>query len=211
MALPRMKRKRKMSDETQGDEENGATPSKRTRVASREWVGKDGAKVDNKADTTGGKYTWLANGRSVTRQWFGGLSAEDLAEATGVDLNEVRAAFMCATMGWITKVGNVANTVVNAPGADPEADPVDSIIEWDDLLGKGEWREKVEGAGLPRIDKDALARAIVEVVPQDYQKVRDRLEGDRAWVREVRQHPKVLELYNQYTGKSKVEDAALRA
>jgi hypothetical protein len=177
-----------MSETTQASE------SSRVARAIREFIDADGNKVEDKMDAKGARYTLRSNGKSITRMFNGDAQTN-----------------ACAAMGWLTKIGNVVNTVVNGPDQGSDDDAYDAAVEWDNQLTNGIWREKVEGVGVARIDKDALARAVVEVKPQDYDKVREKLETEPAYVRKVRQHPKVLELYNQYTGKAKVSDDDLAA
>lgn len=174
--------------------ETSTTESSRTARAIREFIDADGQKVEDKMDAKGARYTLRSNGRKIELMF--GPNA---------------ATYALAAMGFVTKIGNVVNTVVN--GADPgtDDDAADAAEEWLAQLNAGIWREKVEGAGVARIDKDALAQAIVEVSPQDYQKVRDRLETDAAYVRKTRQHTKVRELYEAKVGKSAVTDEDLAA
>lgn len=171
-----------------------ATESSRVARAIREFIDADGNKVEDKMDAKGARYTLRSNGKKIELMF-------------GSDA----ATFACAAMGFLTKVGNVVNTVVNGPEAGSDDDAYDAATEWVEQLKSGIWREKVEGVGTARIDKDALARAIVEVKPQDHAKVRERLESDPAFVRKVRQHTKVRELYESYVGKPAVSDDDLAA
>lgn len=170
------------------------TESSRTSRATREFIDEAGNKVEDKMDAKGARYTLKSNGKKVELM-FGANPA----------------TFALAAMGFVTKIGNVVNTVVNGPDQGSDDDAYDAATEWLDQLNGGVWREKVEGVGVARIDKDALARAIVEVKPQDHAKVRERLETDAAFVRKVRQHTKVRELYEQYVGKPAVSDEDLAA
>lgn len=171
-----------------------ASQSSRVARAIREFIDSDGNKVEDKMDAKGARYTLRSNGKAITLMF-----------------DESPATFACAAMGFLTKIGNVVNTVVNGPESGSDEDAYEAAQEWLEQLKSGIWREKVEGVGVARIDKDALARAIVEVKPQDYDKVRERLESDPAFVRKVRQHTKVRELYESYVGKPAVSDDDLAA
>ena len=176
--------------------ETAATENKSSRVARaiREFIDTDGNKVEDKIDAKGARYTMRSNNRSA--EMFFAANPQ---------------TFALAALGFVTKVGNVVNTVVNGPDQGSDDDAMDAVDEFIEQLNGGVWREKVEGVGTARIDKDALARAIVEVKPQDHAKVRERLENDPAFVRKVRQHTKVRELYEQYVGKPSVSDDDLAA
>jgi len=175
-------------------EQAQATESTRVARSIREFIDADGNKVEDKMDAKGARYTFRGTGKELTLM-FGANPA----------------TFACAALGFLTKVGNVVNTTVNGPETGTDDDAFDAASEWVDQLNSGIWREKVEGVGVARIDKDALARAVVEVKPQDHEKVRARLETDPAFVRKVRQHTKVRELYEQYVGKAAVSDDELAA
>lgn len=175
-------------------EQAQAAKSDRTARAIREFIDADGNKVEDKMDAKGARYTLRSNGKSITLM-FGANPA----------------TFALAAMGFVTKIGNVVNTVVNGPDAGSDDDAYEAASDWLAQLESGVWREKVEGVGTARIDKDALARAVVDVKPQDYDKVREKLESDPAFVRKVRQHTKVRELYESYVGKPAVSDDDLAA
>ena len=125
---------------------------------------------------------------------------------------------MCAIFGFHTKVGNVANTVLN--DKDEPGTPVDAGDEIDDFISKakpsdgtpGVWSERTTGGVGARIDKDALAAAIVAVAlaggaitaaqeGDTYAKVRDRLEKEPAYVRGARGVPDVAREYATRVGK----------
>lgn len=122
----------------------------------------------------------------------------------GVNADEDR---MFALFGFHTKIGNVANTVLNDkddPGT--PADAKGAIDEFRIGLQGGTWAERAAGGPGARIDKDALAGAIVEVAAAaghtlDLQKVRDRLESDAKYVRDSRQVGDVATAYSKRVGK----------
>lgn len=126
------------------------TEPKRATIAKREWIDENGAHTPDRAKAVGARYTYLKSGNSLERV-FG--KAGD-------------AATMCACMGWLTKVGNIVNSIVNADDYDGKEDPMVEIAAWDGDLGNGIWREASEGGAArgPKYDKDVLAPALVTVI-----------------------------------------------
>jgi hypothetical protein len=173
-----------MTDTTQA---GGDTPAKekRGKIAERDWVNVNGEVVDAHAEATGARYTYLGSGTSLERQ-FG----EPGTPAT-----------LCAVMGWLTKVGNIVNTIVNAPDYDGVTDPIPEAAEWDAGLEKGIWREPGEGTARgPKYDKDVLAGALLDVLAEkaagDFAHYRERLE-DRGYYAKVRGNPAIMVRYMQ--------------
>lgn len=166
--------------------------SKRKQVSKRTYVGADGAEVDKIEDATGACYTLLGDeGESFTEQF--GKAGEFVT--------------MNAIFGFHTKAGNVANTVLNDkqnPGT--MADAAAEIADWIEKAKAGVWAERTGGVGA-KIDKDALAGAVVDAVEADggtiaYDKVRERLESDEKYLRLVRQVPAVAQAYIKRTGRA---------
>jgi hypothetical protein len=140
--------------ETESGADDGAPEStataKRKAVSKRSFLDKSGAEADSMNDATGGRYTLLNPEGNV-----------DFDYQFGVDPELDRA---CAIFGFHTKVGNVANTVLN--DKDEPGSPADAAEMIRDFLAKaktGVWAERTGGGGESRIDKDALAGAIVAV------------------------------------------------
>jgi hypothetical protein len=190
-----------------------ATESSRTARAERLFIGPDGNKVEDKMDATGAQYKSKQVDRSVSFQFFDGLTAKEVAEATGVDENRVKLVFASAAMGWLTKIGNVVNTVVNGIPAGTPDEALDTAEGWHAEAMTGIWREKAEGVGVARIDKDALARAVWEYLQEagrasetSFDKVRERLESEPVYVRKVRQHGEVGKRYDALVGMPRVTD-----
>jgi hypothetical protein len=184
--------------ETESGADDGAPEStataKRKAVSKRSFLDKSGAEADSMNDATGGRYTLLNPEGNV-----------DFDYQFGVDPELDRA---CAIFGFHTKVGNVANTVLN--DKDEPGSPADAAEMIRDFLAKaktGVWAERTGGGGESRIDKDALAGAIVAVATAqgaspDYAKIRQRLEDEPAYVRKARQVPEVATEYNTRVGKA---------
>lgn len=116
-------------------------------------------------------------------------------------------ATMCAIFGFHTKVGNVANTILNdkdEPGT--PADAKAAIAEFIESANDGTWAERAGGVGA-KVDKDALCNAIVTVATAggkqvDQAAIRQKLEDDPAYVRKARQVPAVATEYSKLVGKS---------
>lgn len=132
------------------DTNETSTAGKRQRIAQRDTINADGVVVERMEEATGARYTYKSTGGSVERQ-FG--AAGD-------------AATMCAIFGWLTKVGNVVNSIVNADDYDG-SDPIPDAVDWNADLDAGIWRERQEpGKRAPKWDKDLLASAIVQNLEQ---------------------------------------------
>lgn len=112
-----------------------------------------------------------------------------------------------AMFGFHTKIGNVANTVLNDkddPGT--PSDAAAAIREWMAQAAQGTWAERAVGGPGARIDRDALAGAIVEVAQSkgrtmDHAAVLAKLESDAAYLRAARQVPEVATAYATRVGK----------
>lgn len=71
--------------------------------------------------------------------------------------------FPFAQFGFVTKVGNVANSVLNADDAGTVDDAAADIKEFLDGIANGLWREPGEGrAKGPKFDKDLLAEVLYQ-------------------------------------------------
>lgn len=181
-----------MSDETQGQD---TSESSRRKVSQRSYLDSQGADCDRIEEATGARYTLLdPNGNHNFDEQFG---------AAG------NWATMNAIFGFHTKIGNVANTVLNnkeEPGT--PADAANAIKEFIAAAKDSKeptWAERSTGVGV-RIDKEALAGAIVAVATAagkaaDYAAIRQRLEEEPAYVRKARQVPAVASEYASRVGK----------
>ena len=136
----------------QAENEDGADAPKSSRkqVSKRNFLQADGTEAEKMEDAKGGRYTLLdpAGNHDVDYQ-FGANPESDR---------------MFAIFGFHTKIGNVANTVLNdkdEPGSPAEA--AQAIRDFLSQVQAGTWAERAAGGVGARIDKDALAGAIVEV------------------------------------------------
>lgn len=124
--------------------------SSRKRVSKRDFIDENGAVVDKMEEATGARYTLVGTTGGEFDLQVGNLSFPERA---------------FAIFGFHTKIGNVANTVLN--DKDDPGEPSDAAEAIKDFLGlvdSGMWTEPAKGgvAGA-RVDRDALAMAIVEV------------------------------------------------
>lgn len=175
-----------MSDTTQ-------TPEKRARVSDRQYIDSTGKPVDKIEQATGASYALLSPaGNKVFAEQFGGAG---------------EFVTMCAIFGFHTKVGNVANTVLN--NKDEPGTPDDAAAAIEEFIASaksGTWAERAGGVGV-RVDKDALADAIVAVASAagktaDRAQIRAKLESDTTYARAARQVPAVLAEYTARVGKT---------
>jgi hypothetical protein len=190
----------------QAPESGGATADddeKRKKVSKRAYLTVNGGECDKIEEATGARYTLLgtAGGEKHFDQQFGDAG---------------KFATMCSIFGFHTKVGNVANTVLNdksEPGTPDDA--ADAIAEFISKASDAEpvWAERTGGVGA-KIDLDALAGAIVQCAESkgkelDVLEIREKLEGDKALVRKMRQVPEIATAYNARVGKVVNLDDAL--
>lgn len=172
--------------------DSGESDSKRKQVSKRSFLKDDGTEAERIEEATGARYTLLAPGGNLDFD----MQFGDAGKFTT----------MCAIFGFHTKIGNVANTVLNDkqdPGTPQEAG--DAIREFIKSAEAGTWAERTGGVGA-KVDKDALAGAIVDAYKDagkdvDYQKARDLLE-DPAMVRKFRQNPEIAAKYAERVGRA---------
>lgn len=181
------------------DAESGAadgsqeSASSRKKVSTRDFLNTSGEVVERIEEATGARYTLLGDGGKPFDKQFG------QAGTPGV---------MFAIFGFHTKVGNVANTVLNdkeEPGT--PADAAAAIDEFIKLADEGKWAERAAGGVGARIDKDALAAAVVAVAQKNGQQkdlvqVREKLEDNPGLVRTLRQNADIAAEYNSRVGKT---------
>lgn len=114
--------------------------------------------------------------------------------------------------GFVTKVGNVANSILNGDDPGTRTDAAAEIDEFITAVGAGTWREPGEGGPRgPRFDKAVLAAALVSVLGAkaqgDAASYQARLD-DKAYYAKVRTNAKVMAQYHaDMAGKAEATDA----
>lgn len=122
------------------------------------------------------------------------------------------AMLMLACFGGKTLATNEASQVRNNPkGAGGDAEQMEAIKNRFALLDQGEWVDRTREAAAPNLDW--LAEAVVVVMLADSRitpeqaegdakaKVRQKLDEDAAYVKTVRQHPRVAAEYARLAGR----------
>ena len=165
-----------MSNVDTGGPVTEAEESARKKIADRDWID-DSGKAVAEEDATGVRYTFLgrtkegvtipADGKSFTAYW------RDLTD---------EAKRMAGCFGLITLMGNVTNTWMGDKGDNRPALAADAIAERIALLNAGKWIDRTGGVGA-RVDKDALAQAVVEVGLANGQKLKDGSDPSVATIR----------------------------
>lgn len=188
----------RQAENEQGADSAPETTAKRKNVSKRGFAGPNGTEAEKIEEAVGATYTLLSpNGNKTFTELFS---------------NE-KFKTMCAIFGFHTKVGNVANTVLNdkdEPGSPDDA--AAAITAWiEQAQGDDpQWAERSGGVAGSRIDKDALAGAIVAYATAQgkggeakyqYDVVRQKLEEDPVYVRTARQIPGVQTEYAARVGK----------
>lgn len=172
-----------------------ATESSRKRISKREYFDAAGEKSGGPAE--GGKvvYTILNDDKTALQEF-------------------TRSGSMLEQFGFVTKVGNVANTVLNGetPGTREEA--AAEIEAWLEDLDNGQWREPGQ-ARAPKWNKDILAASLHEALGAtakgEVDHYRKRLD-DKAFFGKVVNpvRPDVKAIYDRRLEESGVKVAAPR-
>lgn len=134
------------------------TESSRSKIANRLWIDDAGHEVDEE-HATGVQYEFLGrtkdgitippDGKSFTQYWK--------------DLNP-EAQRMFGLFGQQTLFGNITNTWMGDKADDKAPTAAEAIAARVALLQSGVWIDRTrEGVGA-RVDKDALAQAVVNVL-----------------------------------------------
>jgi hypothetical protein len=192
-------RKHRTKDHNMSDvstNEPVSAASNRKSVSVRSFIDYEGNEVDKIEEATGAKYE-LKGGKSFAMQF--GTAGE--------------AATMFAIFGMHTKVGNVANTVLNAKDEPGDANDASEAIEaFLAMVSEGKWAERAAGGGgFAKIDIDALAEAMTQVKatssPMDaaaageYKaKAIEKLNDDKAFRTKLKKHPAIAPIYEKLTG-----------
>lgn len=189
------------------------TKTEKDRVATHEWLDKNGDVIDSRDPTDAYGYRFTLEGVQEPMEFI-------------VDSGNEFAWRTLALFGAKTKATNEASGVRNGklkgtPDAGPE-NQMAAVKEFFDRLLKGEWSAPSEGGVGVRVDKDTLCEAICRVLVSEGKKsqadidsghkakVRAKLEDDPQFVRKSRQIPQVSTEYAKITGKAQatVDDLA---
>jgi hypothetical protein len=156
------------------------------------------------------RYVIDSNGDEVDRMELASGAGYSLVSSDGTSIKDFERQFgkpadsttMHACLGWWTKLGNVANTVLNDK-ADPGTtdDAALAITEHVELTEKGIWVEKTEAVARgPKYDKDIMAGALLAILTAsnkaqgDLANYRARLD-DKAYAAKVRARTDVMAQY----------------
>lgn len=171
----------------------------RKKIADRDWIDDAGQVVDEEA-ATGVRYTFLGrtkdgvtippDGKSYSRYF------RDMSEA------ETR---MLAGFGAITLMGNVTNTWMGDKSDTRAATAAEEIEARFLLLNGGKWIDRTGGVGA-RVDKDALAAAVVEVLTTQgktatVEQVRPKLDSSPDFFKMVRSNAEINAAYARIVGR----------
>ena len=178
-----------------------AAEPERKKIANRDWIN-DATEVVDEEAATGVRYEFLGrtkdgvtippDGKSYT-MYFRDLSAP--------------ASAMLAGFGAVTLMGNVTNTWMGDKSDDKEASAADAIAARFALLNEGKWIDRT-GAGVgARVDKDALAKAVVAVAAAankalDETLIRLKLEENVEFVKTCRGVPDIARKYAELVGRT---------
>lgn len=196
----------------------GETDVVRARVAKHELLGADGAVLaDDKGeeDAHGIRYTLTANGQSI-----------DYVYGKNPVADRMYACFGAKTLAT-NESSQARNSAKGSASADEQ---IAAVRERMGLIDGGTWVDRTRDGAGAKIDKDALAEAIVrvqiaagaktakgevvttELAATGYKAaVRQKLEDDAAFVRKARQVPQVATEYATIVGRTTatVDDLAL--
>lgn len=176
------------------------TETVKRKVAEHDLIDATGAVVETEELATGIRYTLLANQQSF--DWQSGLPAG-------------QGATMVAVFGAKTLATNETSQARNsAKGAASADEQIQAVRDRFALIASGQWVDRTrEGVGA-KVDKDALAEAICQVVVAEGKKsdaeiaggykatIRQKLEDDAAYLRKARQVPAVSAAYAAIVGRT---------
>lgn len=169
----------------------------KAKVSKRDYLDASGEVTKDMESAAGGRYA-LEGGKAF-----------DYIFGKSVDTDRMFAIF-----GFHTKVGNVANSVLNnkdAPG--DMATAGDAIAEFLDLLEGGAWTNPSAG-GFAKIDRDKLAEAIFAVAVATGKaqasdtayrdRARAKLESDKKFLATVRKVDAIAKEYARLVGAQEI-------
>lgn len=180
-----------------------ANTSTRKSVSKRDLLDADGNITESWEEATGAQYELKGEGGKVFALQFG----EPKLDST-----------MFAIFGFWTKVGNVANSILNDktdPGTPAQA--AQEIDEFLASIGRGVWRESTaKGAG-GRVDKTILASVFYEYVQskgagdpaKDVAYYEQQFTDKPSLIAQVRRIPAVQNEYVRRTGQAPNEEKLL--
>lgn len=175
-----------------------AEETARKKIADRDWIDDSGKPVSEE-EATGVRYTFLGrtkegitippDGKAFTQYW------RDLTP---------EAQRMAGCFGLMTLMGNVTNTWMGDKSDTRPALAADAIQERIALLNEGKWIDRTGGVGA-KVDKDALAQAVVEVgaangKTYDVAVIRPKLD-DEAFFKMVRTNAEMNAAYARIVGR----------
>jgi hypothetical protein len=171
----------------------------RKKIADRDWIDDSGNVVDEEV-ATGVRYTFLGRTKE-------GVTIPPDGKSYTLYMRDLKpeALNMLAGFGAITLMGNVTNTWMGDKGDTRAALAADAIAERIDLLNSGKWIDRTGGVGA-RVDKDALAQAVVEVgaangKTADLAVVREKLEQSADFMKAVRSNAEINAAYARIVGR----------
>lgn len=180
---------------------NGKKPT-RKQVSKRDYLNEAGEVVTKMEEAHAARYSLLGSDHAYTLQ----VKGDDI---------DADAVAMFAVIGYHTKIGNVANTVLNDKDDPGETDDAAAAIEqFLDDVARGVWAEKTEGGGGAKVNRDHLAQAVMNVMVPAlqaqvaagtkealvYEKVRAQLDSDKVFFRNMRQVPEIQKEYAKLAG-----------
>lgn len=171
------------------------------KVAVHELLAQDGSVVESEEEADGIRYTLLGNGEKF--DWLA-------SQATPSELK------LLAIFGAKTLATNETSQARNNPkGAASPDEQIGAVRDRFAMIRTGQWvdRTREGGAVGAKVDKDALAEAIVRVklaagkitdaqVGDEKAAIRQRLEDDVAYMRKARQVPEVASEYASIVGRA---------
>lgn len=192
--MARLKVRIKMTDATQTPA-NGDDDGKRQQAAKHSFLRADGTETRDMHEAVGIRYQDVKSSEVFEYQIPGAKAGDPLT--------------MLAVFGAKTKATNEASQVrqAEARGDDTDGSQVDAIIDVFAKISEGTWREVREGGVGAKVDRDALAAAIVEAkaalgLTGDLLATRQKLDDDVAYFRKARKAPDVTAIYNSKVGKT---------
>lgn len=193
-----MRKNEKLMQAETGGDAGGDTEVVTRKLAEHLLIGADGNSVDDEESAVGISYKIIrdkATGESV-----------DLPAFTYTHGQNPDADRMLALFGAKTLATNESSAARNSKDGGGAADQMEAVRERFALIASGKWVDRSRDGVGAKIDKDALAAAIVAVAAAankqlDMLVVRQKLEDDPAFVKATRQVPAIATEYANRAGR----------
>jgi hypothetical protein len=167
--------------------------TKREAIATHELIAAAGGEHTDMQSAIGIRYTDKASGESF--------------EFLLPDAKPGTPLTMLALFGAKTKATNETSRVRNGTGGDYKAQ-LEALDEVFESISNGVWREKAEGGGGSRTDKNLLARILIAALGEqakgDEAFYVARMTDEKGYIRKILSNDTIKDEYRKQSGKTSI-------